>query len=334
MLDVLQRPLVSIITPSFNSGNFIERCIQSVLAQNYPAIEHIVVDGGSKDSTLSIIEKYNDKLRWISEPDRGQSNAMNKGIRMAKGEIIGWINADDYYLPGAVQAVVGEFVACSDVSMVHGDAWTEDLAGRILQEIQAGEVDSMAILTRNQVCYPAFVRKVVFDEIGGFDETLHLSMDYEMWIRIVTRFKTKHVPVQIAAVTLHPQTKSIFRSYDMTIEAIKVKLNYLNTQKIKNLLGDDHPRLKQFSVWELGWFNYQSLDLKEARKWLIQTILVRPISVYSLKAFVVLLISLLGKYVSRNIVLLYHYFLNPIAKSLRKFSRYLRGKPASFCIYR
>src|SRR4030042_1306962 len=113
-------PLVPIVPPSLNKGRFIEETILSIKNQTYPRIEHIVIDGGSTDETLDILKKYSNSLIWISEPDKGQSDAINKGWRMAKGDILGWLNADDTYMPWAVETAVRFFAENPDVGMVYG----------------------------------------------------------------------------------------------------------------------------------------------------------------------------------------------------------------------
>src|SRR5438128_8552250 len=124
-------PLVSIVTPSYNQGRFIEDTIRSVLAQDYPNLEYIVVDGGSTDHTLDVLRRYEGRLRWVSEPDRGQSEAINKGFRMARGEIVSWLNSDDTYVPGAIGKAVAHLGARPEVVMVYGEGYLLDEGGRV-----------------------------------------------------------------------------------------------------------------------------------------------------------------------------------------------------------
>src|SRR5689334_11566829 len=125
-------PLVSIITPSLNQAAFIESAIDSVLTQDYPKIEYIVIDGGSTDGTLDILRRYGDRVRWLSEPDAGQSDAIDKGVRLTHGEILAWLNADDAYLPGAVSLAVAAFAEDPARALVYGDAQDIDIHGHVI----------------------------------------------------------------------------------------------------------------------------------------------------------------------------------------------------------
>ena len=130
---VRKGPLVSIVTPSYNHGRYIEETIQSVLNQDYPNLEYLVIDGGSSDNTVEILKKYEGRLTWISEKDRGQADAINKGFRMANGEILAWLNSDDTYLPGAVQHSVRYLEAHSEVAMLYGEGYHIDAEGEFIE---------------------------------------------------------------------------------------------------------------------------------------------------------------------------------------------------------
>jgi glycosyltransferase involved in cell wall biosynthesis len=203
-------PLVSIITPSFNKGPYIEETIQSIRNQTYKNIEHIVTDAGSTDETLSILEKYNNDLKWISEPDRGQSDAINKGWRMAKGEIIAYLNADDTYLPDAVASAVAFFESHPDIHMVYGDGIITDESGNDPRTIQSGEFSlKKLVFSQNTLFQPSvFLRKEVFDTIGGVDVDLHLAMDLDYWLRIALVYKTGYLPRPLSVAKIYHDAKS------------------------------------------------------------------------------------------------------------------------------
>ncbi len=217
------QPLVSIVTPSFNKGSFIEETILSIRNQAYPHIEHIVMDGGSKDGTLDILRKYEDRLTWISEPDKGQSDAINKGWRLAKGEIIAYLNADDTYTPGAVEAAVRFLADHPDVDLVYGRCNIISEEGRLIGE--CGEPYTLAALVAgpNPIPQPAaFLRRRVLDEVGYVDVSLHMAMDHDLWVRIGTRFAIAFTPRTLANFRLCAGTKTSDSAFAFGPDTIRV----------------------------------------------------------------------------------------------------------------
>lgn len=178
---------VSIVTPSFNQGMFIERTLRSVMEQSTDrfVLEHYVVDGGSTDGTVEVLERHGHVARWISEPDRGQADAVNKGIRRTDGEIIGWLNSDDVYYPGAVDYVVRFMAQNPDVDVVYGMA---DHIDEDDKAFEAYPTEPWNLGRLAQTCFisqPAlFLRRRVVERHGLLDESLHYCMDYEYWLRL------------------------------------------------------------------------------------------------------------------------------------------------------
>jgi glycosyltransferase involved in cell wall biosynthesis len=216
--DPADLPLVSIVTPSLNQGQFIEEAIRSVLEQAYPRIEHIVVDGGSTDGTLDVLRRF-PHLRWSSEPDAGQAAAVNKGFRSAGGEIFGWINADDYYLPGAVAAAVTAILE-SGCGLVHGGWRQVDESGRTIRDVAPIAFDYRRQLeVSNAVAQPgAFFTRAAFEAVGGVDESLRYAMDYELWLKLGARFEVRHIDKILAAYRFHPTSKSVAESHGFVAE--------------------------------------------------------------------------------------------------------------------
>ncbi len=214
-------PLVSIVTPSLGQGRFIEDAIRSVLEQDYPRIEHIVVDGGSTDETLDLLGRYPD-LTWVSEPDDGQADAINKGFRLAHGEIFGWLNADDAYLPGAVSAAVAALRE-TGAGLVHGGWRQIDESGDTIRDIAPVAYDHDAELNdRNAVCQPgSFFTRKAFEAVGGVDPSYRYAMDYELWLKLGARFPVTHVDAILGAYRLHPMSKTVAEASGFWAETVR-----------------------------------------------------------------------------------------------------------------
>jgi len=177
------RPLVSIVTPSYNQARFLEETIQSVLAQDYTPIEYLIVDGGSQDGSLEIIQRYAHRLAWwISEADQGQTEAINKGFAHANGEVFAWLNSDDTYLPNAVSEAVQYPQAHPEVGMVYGDANLINETGEVIGKFQARQTNYRR-LRRGYVHIPqqaAFFRASLTQQVGPLDPTFFFAMDNDL----------------------------------------------------------------------------------------------------------------------------------------------------------
>jgi glycosyltransferase involved in cell wall biosynthesis len=204
-------PLVTIVTPSFNQGEFVADAIDSVLAQDYPRIEYLVIDGGSSDDTLEVLGRQTSRVRWISEPDRGQGDAIRKGFALAQGEILAWLNSDDVYLPGAVSRAVAAFQESSSVVLVYGNAEFIDGAGAVLGPCEQVEPFDLGRLINDLdfIVQPAtFFRREPYFSVGGLDPSLTYCLDYELWIRMAQRGAASFIPDVLAQVRIYPQTKT------------------------------------------------------------------------------------------------------------------------------
>lgn len=207
----MQLPLVSVITPSYNQGKFIEQTIQSVLGQDYGNIEYLVIDGGSTDNTLSIVRKYEKRLTWVSEPDNGQTDAINKGFSRAKGDILCWLNSDDTYEPGAISRAVAYFLEHPDVMMVYGEGNEIDVNGGLIKRFPATQQYDLWKLIHvwDYILQPTtFFRKNIFREIELPDTSLNWCMDWDLWIRIGCRFKVAYINFVFANSRVYSETKT------------------------------------------------------------------------------------------------------------------------------
>lgn len=201
----------TVVTPSFNQAAFIERTLASVAAQQGVEVEHRVYDGGSTDGTVAILERAGPSLRWASERDAGQADAVNKGLREATGEAIGWLNSDDVYYPGALARVAAFLEAHPDVDVVYGDADHIDANDRVLEPYPVEPWSLERLEERSFICQPAaFIRRRVPERHGVLDSSLRYCMDYEYWLRLGrggARFA--HLPEKLAGSRLHPATKTL-----------------------------------------------------------------------------------------------------------------------------
>jgi hypothetical protein len=237
--------LISIITPSYNQAEYLEATLQSVFAQNYPELEYIVVDGGSTDGSVAIIEKYADQLAWwVSEPDRGQADAINKGLRRARGEVVAWLNSDDLYLPGALEAAVAAFHADPDLGMVFGDAITIDPVGRPLNKLAFGNWGLTDLLRFRIICQPAvFMRRSALEQAGYLDENFHFMLDHRLWLRIAGDAKIRHVGQLWAAARHHPAAKNVSQSAGFAEETYRTLAELRADPAFAPLFCADHHRI-------------------------------------------------------------------------------------------
>ena len=203
-------PLVSIITPSYNQGRWLPENLESVAAQTYPRIEHIVIDGGSNDGTIGILEQTSRRVRWVSERDEGQSHAINKGFRLARGAILGWVNSDDAYIDRrAVEAAVEVFERLPDVVVVYGHAAVINADSGLIQLFWSPPFLYRLLPIANYICQPAaFVRRSALGT-SLVDERYQTSMDRELWLRLGAGHRAQRVNMIVAADRHHLARKSI-----------------------------------------------------------------------------------------------------------------------------
>jgi GT2 family glycosyltransferase len=218
------QPLVSVITPSFNQARYLEATIQSVLAQEYPRIEYIIIDGASTDGSVDTIKKYETRLAyWVSEKDSGQAEAINKGLARGTGEIVAWLNSDDYYGPGAVSSVVKVFEEHPNVLMVYGDMLAVDDQGQAINVLKYKQVSLEDLLCFQIIGQPAvFFRREAYEKAGGLDPTFHFLLDHHLWIRIAQQGQILHVPQILASARYHAEAKNRAKASEFGREAFRI----------------------------------------------------------------------------------------------------------------
>jgi GT2 family glycosyltransferase len=252
--------MVSIVTPSYNQGHYIEETIQSVLNQDYPNLEYIVVDGGSSDNTTEILKKYERRLTWISEKDRGQADAINKGFQMAKGEILAWLNSDDTYLPGAVDASVRYLEAHPEVGMLYGEGYHIDEEGGLIERYYTEPFNYRRLSEVCFICQPTvFLRAEVVKTVGPLDVTLDYCLDYEYWMRIAKRFRIGYLEKYLANSRLYLDTKTLSNRVEVHRENLQVVKRHYGQVPIRWINAYAHVYLnekllgKMQGVFVDGW---------------------------------------------------------------------------------
>lgn len=221
-------PKISIVTPSFNQAAFIEEALWSVKRQDYPNVEHIVMDGASTDGSVEILRRYSaqpgwEHLQWTSEPDRGQTHAINKGFARATGDILAYLCSDDVYAPRAFNFVSEFFSRNPEVELIYGECWFLDEAGAVVRRKRPESFSRTLLLRKNCIWQPTvFFRRKVWEAIGPFNEKLNFAMDYEYWLRVASMARIQSVNRHLACYRWQQDSKTVSRERDQLIEAYAV----------------------------------------------------------------------------------------------------------------
>lgn len=227
-------PLVSIVTPAYNAACTIEAAIRSVLSQDYAPIEHLVINGASTDGTAVILERYSDQVTWLSKPDYGQSEALNTGFALARGEIIGWLNADDTYQPGAIRSAVAWLQSHPAVDLVYGGFNFINKSGEILYTHIPSKFSLEKLLYGDIIPQAAmFFRRRIIEEIGGVDPHLHYVMDWEFVLRIARNYRVQRVPTVWGNFRITPGTKSVEEPQRSWPEIIPVLQSAIEAEPVR-----------------------------------------------------------------------------------------------------
>ena len=256
-------PLVSIVTPTYNQGKYIEATIQSVLSQNYSNVEYIVVDGGSTDETLDILKRYDKRLRWISEHDNGPEDAINKGIRQTRGKIVAWLASDDTYLPETITTAVEIFRKHPSVGLVYGKSRYIDSTGMFIADYPTAPFNDNAMAVYNIICQPSvfFLRDIFFDA-GELSLDLEIATDYDLWIRIANLSSIFYIPQYLSNYRLHYDAKTLGYSDPLVKfeECLNIAYKYYRWAPANRVYPCCLYRLKEKS-WKLPSFLITQLAL-------------------------------------------------------------------------
>lgn len=252
MDQLTEQPLVSVVTPSFNSVDFIERTLDSVAGQEYPRIEHIVIDGGSTDGTRALLKQRQD-ITVIAEPDEGQADALNKGFRIARGTIIGWLNSDDTYEPYAVGNAVTQFKANPSAGIVFGHCNFIDEQDHVLYRHDATPFDLSRCLTDYRLPQPsAFISSEAVANAGPLNADLQYVMDWDLFVRIGLRFEVVNVDQTWANFRLHAVSKTVSQPVRFWYEAIDMFDRLFDTAGTAERLGASRDKAYARAYWMIG----------------------------------------------------------------------------------
>ncbi|HEY8628271.1 MAG TPA: glycosyltransferase family 2 protein [Gaiellaceae bacterium] len=272
----MTRPLVSIVTPSYNQARFLEETIRSVLDQDYPELEYLVVDGGSTDGSAEIVERYADRLAWwTSEPDGGQAAALNKAFAHAAGDVLGWISSDDTLLPGAVSRVVAELGRDPQPALVYGEALFVDEDGNELFPLQPRPFDVAAMVRAcdNHVVQPgSLFRRDALELAGPFDERAYYFFDFEFVLTLAERgARVASIPDRLATYRVHGESKSGGAPLAKARDYVRIADEFLAASALPCA---DQGRTKAYL--RAGEYFYEALELGEARRTLLHAARRRP----------------------------------------------------------
>jgi glycosyltransferase involved in cell wall biosynthesis len=261
--------LISIITPSYNQDRYLEETIRSVLSQDYPHIEYLILDGGSTDGTMEIIKQYEAKLGWwVSEKDNGQTDAINKGFARAKGDILAWINSDDTYEPGAVTAAIKHLDDHPEVGMVYGDCNYINESGDVIGKFSSAQTD-YRLLRQGYTHIPQqtmFLRADLWKQVGPLDPSFYFAMDYDLWTRIAKRVPIKYLPQTWANFRLHTSGKTILADDRCWPEMIRV--HYRDGGSFFSVIVAKYYLRKLIGpIWNRRRRNMLNTDSKVSRLW-------------------------------------------------------------------
>jgi glycosyltransferase involved in cell wall biosynthesis len=238
-------PLVTIVTPSYNQARFLEATLRSVLEQDYPNIEYLVVDGASTDGSVEIIRRYAGRLAWwVSEKDSGQPEAINKGLMRARGEFVGWLNSDDVYLPGAISAAVKVFQSHPQAGLIYGDALAIDTDGRPFNLMRARQYTLADLMAFNIICQPAaFMRRSVLQAVGYLNSDYKLLLDNLLWMCMAQKTPIVYTPQTWAAARYHDQAKNRTRGAAYGQEAKVLMEDLKSRPEFSEVMGTNEKRI-------------------------------------------------------------------------------------------
>lgn len=289
--------LVSIITPSYNQAKYLEQTIQSVLQQDYPRIEYIVMDGASSDGSVEIIKKYARQLTyWESQPDKGQADAINKGFARATGDIVAWLNSDDYYLPGTISKAVQAFEQNPDVVLVYGNMLAVDEHGQTFNTLTYQPLTLEDLLCFQIIGQPAvFMRRSALQKTQGLDLTFHFLLDHLLWIQIAKQGKILHVHQTWSAARYHAEAKNVAKAAEFGREAFRILESIAQDKDLAaTLLRIDRRAHASAYRVDARYLLDGGLPNQALQAWFRALVIYPPVALKRMNIFVSALLSVLG----------------------------------------
>lgn len=298
--------LVSIITPSYNQARYLEQTIRSVLGQDHPRIEYIVMDGASNDGSVEIIKEYADRLAyWESVEDNGQADAINKGFARASGEIVAWLNSDDYYLPGTISAAVKVFEENPDVVLVYGNMLAVDENGQTFNTLTYKQLTLEDLLCFQIIGQPAvFMRRSALQQTSGLDPTFHYLLDHLLWIQIAKRGRVLHVNQTWSAARYHAEAKNVAKATEFGREAFRILETIAQDKDLATTLHkiDRRAHASAYRV-DARYLLDGGLPGKALNAWFRALVIYPPVALKRMNIFISALLYLIGLGKIRNAIL-------------------------------
>jgi len=298
--------LVSIITPSYNQAKYLEQTILSVLEQDYPRMEYIVVDGASTDGSVEIIKKYADRLaHWESVKDDGQADAINKGFAHATGEIVAWLNSDDYYLPGTISAAVKVFEENPDVVLVYANMLAVDESGQTFNTLTYKQLTLEDLLCFQIIGQPAvFMRRSALQKTSGLDLTFHFLLDHLLWIKIAKQGRILHINQTWSAARYHAEAKNVAKAAEFGREAFRILETIAQDKDLASTLHkiDRRAHASAFRV-DARYLLDGGLPGKALSAWFRALFIYPPVALKRMNIFGSSILNLLGLGKLRELVL-------------------------------
>jgi len=251
-------PRISVVTPSYNTGRYIDATIRSILGQDFAEVDYLVMDGGSTDNTLDVLKSFGSAIRWESQSDSGQADAIHGGFERTTGDVLTWLNADDTFAPGALRTVAAFFAANPDIALVYGDAQYIDGNGSVIgpcAHIEPFNVNRLRCYSDFIVQPAAFFRRSAYEAVGGLDKSLHYGMDYDLWLKFAGKFKVAYLPTLLANYRWLTENKTAtggFRRLNEITELVaRYGFNqpaYIRLERVNLLLRDSLAALRRGAI--------------------------------------------------------------------------------------